>query len=71
MADSELARLQDPMGVSGYIEPCLTDAQLEDAKSKLLTAADKAREFEEKGNTKDAFGWWSLLYDGKFPGYYY
>jgi hypothetical protein len=52
----------------------MTPAQLEDAKSKLATAAtraDKAREAETKENIKDAFFWWGLLYDDKFPGYYY
>lgn len=74
MWDSRLARLQDPLGISGYIDPCLTDVQLEDARSKLETAvvrADKAREAETKENIKDAFYWWDLLFDGKFPTYYY
>jgi len=36
--DVGLASMQDPKGVSGYISACNTAIQLEDAKSKLLTA---------------------------------
>src|SRR5439155_17813688 len=74
MHDSGLARLQDPMGISGYIDPCLSDAQFEDAKSKLLTAvirAEKAREAEQNEDIKNAFDWWDLLFGGNFPSYYY
>ena len=70
---SGLAKIQDPMGVSGYVAPCRTEAQLQDAKSKLITAASraaKAIEAERAGRTKDAFYWWDLLFDGKFPSYY-
>ena len=68
-----LAKIQDPMGVSGYVSPCRTEAQLEDGKSKLATAtsrAAKARAAESGGQIKDAFYWWNLLFDGKFPSYY-
>ncbi len=68
-----LAKIQDPMGVSGYVSPSKTEAQLVDAKSKLATAASraaKARKAEKDGNIREAFEWWNLLFDGKFPGYY-
>ena len=39
----DLARMQDPMGISGYISPCSTQAQLDDAKSKLATALIRAQ----------------------------
>lgn len=68
-----LAAMQDPMGISGYIRPCNTGAKLEEAKSKLATAlacAQKACYAENRGHTKEAFGWWDRLYAGKFPGYY-
>ena len=68
-----LARIQDPMGVSGYVSPCRSGAQLQNAKSKLVRAASraaKAREAEARGNTKKAFYWWNLLFAGKFPSYY-
>lgn len=61
------------MGVSGYVAPCRTEAQLLDAKSKLATAtsrATKAKAAESDGKIKDAFYWWNLLFDGKFPSYY-
>jgi SMODS domain-containing protein len=68
-----LASMQDPMGISGYIRPCSTDAKLEDSKSKLATAAtraEKARQAENEGDTNEAFEWWNLLYDSHFPSYY-
>ena len=68
-----LSKIQDPMGVSGYVSPSRTVAQLNDAKSKLTTAvlrASKAKAAEESGNIKDAFYWWNLLFGGRFPSYY-
>lgn len=68
-----LSKIQDPMGVSGNVSPCRTEVQLNDAKSKLATAASrasKAKAAEESGNIKDAFYWWNLLFDGRFPSYY-
>jgi hypothetical protein len=72
--DIGLAAIQDPMGISGHISPCTSSVKLEDAKSKLLTAvtrAEKAQEAEQAGKTEDAFYWWRLLYDDRFPTYYY
>ena len=72
--NNELADMRDPKGISGLISPCATDAQHEEAMSKLATAltrAEKAREAEDKDNIKDAFYWWNLLFSGKFPSYYY
>lgn len=73
LRDNELAAMQDPMGVAGYIYPCKTNALKNDALSKLNTAAtraEKAREAEANGDTKAAFYWWRLLYNDKFPDYY-
>jgi hypothetical protein len=72
--DGQLASMQDPMGVSGYINPCRSDVALADALSKLQTAytrAEKAREESSKGKIPDAFYWWRLLYNDVFPTYYY
>lgn len=72
--DNDLAKLQDPTGVAGYIEPCKSDADYQDALSKLNTAyggALKAREAEAQGNTSLAFDWWDKLYNENFPSYYY
>ncbi|HYU71508.1 MAG TPA: hypothetical protein VEL31_02410 [Ktedonobacteraceae bacterium] len=72
--DSQLASMQDPKGVSGYISACKSDQLRADALSKLGTAvtrAEKAREAAIKGNISDAFNWWRLLYNDVFPTYYY
>lgn len=61
--DCQLASMQDPEGISGYINPCKSDADLKDALSKLDTArtrADKAREAEAGSDTKEASRWWRL-----------
>jgi hypothetical protein len=73
LQDNELAALQDPAGVAGYIYPCETDAFKTDAISKLNTAVsrvDNAREAETNKDTKSAFEWWNLLYNKRFPNYY-
>ena len=73
LRDNELAPMRDPMGVSGYIYPCKTDAFKRDALSKLNIAAtrsENARVAESNGDTKIAFDWWRLLYNDKFPTYY-
>lgn len=73
LRDSELAMMQDPMGVSGYIYPCKTEAFKVDALSKLATAAtraQKARDATINDNIKEAFEWWGKLYNDKFPSYY-
>jgi hypothetical protein len=72
--DNQLAAIQDPMGVSGYISACKTEALRKDALSKLeraLTRATNAREAKEKGNISEAFDWWRLVYNDEFPTYYY
>jgi hypothetical protein len=69
----ELAQIQDPKGISGYVSPCSTQEKLNDAWSKLSTAlsrAEKALEARSRGNIKEAFDWWNLVYDGNFPSYY-
>jgi hypothetical protein len=71
---SGLADMQDPMGVSGYIPACKTQAIKDDAVSKLDTAAtraEKAREETGKGNVSNAFENWRLLYNYAFPTYYF
>lgn len=72
--DCQLAAIQDPMGVSGYISACKTEALRKDALSKLeraLTRATNAREQKEKENISGAFDWWRLVYNDEFPTYYY
>jgi hypothetical protein len=70
---NNLADMQDPMGVSGYIHACRTETLYDDARSKVLTAtnrANKALEAYRKDDFKTAFEWWDLLWDGRFPSYY-
>ncbi len=70
--DNQLAAIQDPMGISGYIYPCSTDTKKYDALSKLETAlvrTQKAREAEEAEKIRDAFYWWNLVFAEKFPAY--
>ncbi len=72
--DGQLPSLQDPMGVSGYIAPCKSDAARTDALSKLETAytrAQNARDESAKGKISEAFDWWRLLYNYEFPTYSY
>lgn len=69
----ELASIQDPMNISGYIPACSSQVQLEDAKVKLRTAlsrAEKAVDANQRGKTAEAFDWWRLVYDNCFPTYY-
>jgi len=73
LCDADLASMQDPMGISGYIPACKSAAMKADAMSKLWTAfsrAEKAREASSKGDVSTAFYWWRLLYDDNFPTYY-
>lgn len=70
---AELAAMQDPKGISGYVYPCKSVAQAEDALSKLNTAsirAEKARQAERDGDIHEAFHWWNLLFGNGFPSYY-
>ena len=69
-----LAAMQDPKGVSGYIYPCSSDAKKEEAISKVKTAytrASKARDAENNEDTKNAFYWWNMVFNENFPSYYY
>lgn len=73
LLDGQLASMQDPMGVSGLIAACKSDAVRADALSKLETAytrADKARDAARNGRISEAFEWWRLLYYNEFPTYY-
>lgn len=71
--NGQLADMQDPMGVSGYIRACKSDATRADALSKLeraFTRADKARDAARSEKISEAFDWWRLVYDDEFPTYY-
>jgi len=71
--DGDLAAIQDPKGVSGYVNACSSDAKKKDALSKVSTArirAEKARDAENAGNARIAFEWWDKVLAGNFPSYY-
>ena len=73
LQDIELAKIRDPMGISGFIAPCRSVGEFEMAKSKVSTAlsrATKACTAEAIGETKIAFDWWDLLFGRNFPSYY-
>jgi hypothetical protein len=68
-----LASVRDPMGISGYIKACKSDADKKVALSKVstaLTRAKKAMEAEGAGRISEAFEWWDKLYAQEFPSYY-
>lgn len=70
--DNQLAAMQDPQGVSGYVYPCSTDAKKKAALSRLKTAlyhADKAREAEGDEDIEEAFRQWGIVFNGNFPAY--
>lgn len=73
LLDCKLARMQDPMGISGYISACSTEAKRLDALSKLETASirsEKARDAARNEKIKEAFDWWDLVFNYEFPSYY-
>lgn len=67
LKNCELASIRDPMGVSGLIPSSKTTAQKETAFSKLKTAATRAEKAMTAKNIDDAFCWWNLLFNYKFP----
>jgi len=73
LVDNDLASMNNPSGIAGSIEACRSETERTDALSKLNTAlnrADKARDAEDANNIKDAFDWWNLIFNYKFPSYY-
>ena len=70
LLDNQLASIKDPMGISGLIPSSKTSTQKEAALSKLQTAVtrvEKAALAKSKDNIDDAFYWWNLLFNSKFP----
>ena len=68
---TELASMQDPIGLTGLIAPC-SEVRKSVVLSKLWTAlrrAEKALETEEAGNMRKAFHWWNLVFSDTFPRY--
>jgi hypothetical protein len=72
--DSQLASMQDPVGISGYIPACSTDIRKKTALSRLetaLTRAENAGACASAQKISDAFDWWRLVFNYEFPSYYY
>jgi hypothetical protein len=67
--NNQLASIQDPMGISGYVSACKTDVKKIAAFSKLSTAYGRAvKACDIKSANPDlAFHWWNLAYNGQFP----
>jgi hypothetical protein len=62
--------MRDPMGISGLIPSCKTEAQKSTALSKLGTAlsrTEKAVEARLKGDLDNAFYYWNLFFNDDFP----
>jgi len=70
MQNNELAAIRDPMGISGLIPSSKSPFQKQTALSKLNTAvsrAEKATTAKTNGKIDDAFYWWNLIFNTKFP----
>lgn len=71
--NTEIAPIEDPTGISPSVPPCAEHSDFTTIKSELTFAfmrANKALEARFKYNVVEAFDWWNLLYNGKFPQYY-
>lgn len=66
---NQLASIQDPMGISGYVPACKTTAKKTNALSKLNTGATRAIKAVEnrEANVDNAFYWWNLFFNQEFP----
>ncbi|WP_392384229.1 SMODS domain-containing nucleotidyltransferase [Marinomonas primoryensis] len=72
LSENNLAAMEDPTGVGGYIYPCKTDAAKSIAISKLNSAkkrSENAMSSRYNDSISTAFYWWGLVYNDKFPRY--
>jgi hypothetical protein len=67
--DNQLPRLQDPMGFSGYVWPCKTEARRRNALSKLATGYGRAVNACTCRIARPdlAFEWWQKFFSYEFP----
>lgn len=68
--DKNLSDVRDPTGISGLIKPCCSLAKADTTRSKIKTAASrsqKALDACSKGNVREAFKYWRLLFGPRFP----
>lgn len=72
LANTGLAQLIDPTGISGYVPGCSTQVQKDEAISKFnsaLNRAVKAYDYEKSGYIQLAFEEWDKVFNGRFPAY--
>jgi len=69
LVDINLASIVDPMGISGYVSACSTEAKKIDSLSKLNTGLSRSlKAVEHRENDLDkAFYWWNMFYNYNFP----
>lgn len=63
--------LQDPLGVSGYVSACGTEAQRVSALKTISASAERATAAiaaERNGNAREARRLWSIVFNHRFPG---
>lgn len=67
--ENNLPSIQDPMGISGYVKACSTDAKRQEALSKLKTGFTRAEKAygERTANLDNCFYWWNLFFNNEFP----
>jgi hypothetical protein len=73
LLSSNLPNINDPMGVSGVIQPCKNIVDRNKSLKELADAVNRskyARTAESENRMKDAFYWWNVVYNDLFPGYY-
>lgn len=69
---SGLADMNDPTGATGRIHACSSEANLQDAISKLDRAVNRAKlavEYDKAGNASGAFDQWDRFFNYEFPTY--
>lgn len=74
LVESGLAQLQDPTGNVGYIAPCTTELKRQAALTSMNLARSRAKKAMDAAASNDisgAFSWFNLLFNGKFPSYYF
>lgn len=72
LASRELSALNDPLGVSGRIPACRTQAQKDAALTSVNYARDHAQAAytaEQNGDHKEAIRQWGIVFNGNFPTY--
>lgn len=70
LRDRAGAALNDPLGISGRIVAAYTEAQrqaLTEAARYAADKSDRAIEAEVAGRIGEAFDYWNMVFNGKFP----